>query len=66
MTAAPTPSSQNSSRDQRSAATGRRWGAAGVTVLGVVVALAVILTLFGPTNTQQATNVPASTNEVQR
>lgn len=36
------------------------WGAIGLFIVGLVVALAVVVTLFGPTNTQQASNVPAS------
>ena len=36
------------------------WGAVGLFIVGLVAALAVIATLLGPTDTQQANNVPAS------
>jgi hypothetical protein len=36
------------------------WGATGLFVVGLVVVLALILTFLGPTDTQQASNVPAS------
>jgi len=35
------------------------WGAVGLFIVGLVAALAVIATLLGPTDTQQASNVPA-------
>lgn len=41
------------------------WGAVGLIIVGLVVALAVIVTLLGPTSTQQASNVPASPENSQ-
>jgi predicted PurR-regulated permease PerM len=48
------------SDDPRPQLEGRRWGAIGLFIVGFVVVLALIVTLFGPTSTQQASNVPAS------
>ncbi len=47
-------------RDPQVGRPGGTWGAIGVFIIGLVVVLALIVTLFGPTNTQQAINVPAS------
>lgn len=35
------------------------WGAIGLIIVGLVAALAVIVALLGPTDTQQASNEPA-------
>lgn len=44
--------------DDRRERTRGIWGAIGLFIVGAVVALALVLTLFGPTNTQQAINAP--------
>ncbi|WP_295558613.1 hypothetical protein [uncultured Hyphomicrobium sp.] len=41
----------------------RSWGAVGLFIVGLVVALAVIVTLVGPTSTQQASNEPPSATQ---
>jgi hypothetical protein len=46
--------------DPRARAEGKTWGALGLFIVGLVVLLALIVTLLGPTDTQQASNVPAS------
>lgn len=48
------------SDELRTQAEGRRWGAAGLFIVGLVIVLALIMTLLGPTNTQQASNIPSS------
>ncbi|MCC7251318.1 hypothetical protein [Hyphomicrobium sp.] len=55
MTYNPTPDGP------RSGGPGGSWGAIGLFIVGVVILLALVVTLLGPTSTQQeATNVPAS------
>lgn len=46
--------------DLRTPANDRRWGATGLFIVGLVILLALIVTVLGPTNTQEARNVPAS------
>lgn len=48
------------SDELRTQAEGRRRGAAGLFIVGLVIVLALILTLLGPTDTQQASNIPPS------
>lgn len=52
----------NDSRPEelRTRAEDRRWGATGLFIVGLVIALALIVTLFGPLNNREASNVPAS------
>jgi len=50
----PTPS------DPRGTGNSRPWGTVGLAIVGIVVALAVIMTVFGPTDTQQASNTETS------
>jgi hypothetical protein len=47
-------------RDPRGTGNARPWGTVGLAIVGIVVALAVIMTLFGPTDTQQASNTETS------
>lgn len=54
MTYNPTPEEPHGARP------GRGWGAIGLFIVGLVIVLALLVTLLGPTETQQATNVPAS------
>jgi hypothetical protein len=59
MTFNPTPPDprETGSRDLGRSST---WGAVGLFIVGLVAALAVIATLLGPTDTQQASNAPTS------
>jgi flagellar basal body-associated protein FliL len=54
MTYDPTPNDPNGGRP------GKGWGAIGLLIVGLVIALALLVTLLGPTETQQANNVPAA------
>ena len=54
MTYNPTPEGPRGGRP------GGNWGATGLFIVGLVIVLALLVTLLGPTNTQQASNVPAS------
>ncbi len=42
-------------RDPRGTGPASSWGMVGLVIIAAVVALAVVMTLFGPTDTQQAT-----------
>ena len=59
MTFDPTPDDNTTSGDPSD---GRRksLGAVGLVIVALVVAMALIVVMFGPTSTQQASNVPAS------
>jgi hypothetical protein len=46
-------------RELKTPAEDRRWGAIGLFIVGLVIALALVVTLFGPTTTQEVNNVPA-------
>lgn len=54
MTYNPTP------EDPRGGQPGKGWGAIGLFIVGLVIVLALLVTLLGPTETQQANNVPAT------
>ncbi|MBN8913748.1 MAG: hypothetical protein J0H65_17165 [Rhizobiales bacterium] len=46
--------------DLRTRAEDKRWGATGLFIVGLVIVLALIVMLSGPTSNQEASNVPAS------
>ena len=56
MTFNPTPEDP---RDQRPR---RYWGAVGLFIVGLVLMLALLVTLVGPTDVRQASNAPAPPN----
>ncbi|WP_072390053.1 hypothetical protein [Hyphomicrobium sp. CS1GBMeth3] len=54
MTFDPTP------EESRGGQPSKGFGAVGLFIVGLVIVLALLVTLLGPTETQQANNVPAS------
>lgn len=59
MTLEPAPDDNTTPADPSD---GRRksLGAVGLVIVALVIVMALIVVMFGPTNTQQASNVPAS------
>lgn len=52
MTYEPTPDTPGGGRP------GGAWGAIGLFIVGLVLVLALLVTFLGPTDTQEASNVP--------